>query len=302
NWGLNGYARQTTPELAQLDVVNFSKVTSCGTNTEVSVPCMFSPYGRASYDEKAIRRHESVLHVLDHAGVKTLWRDNQSGCKGVCDGLPAENLSDATDPALCKNGLCQDEILLSNLTETLKRNNGPLVLVLHQLGNHGPAYSARYPQRFRRYAPTCETGDLGKCTREQIVNSYDNAVSYTDHVVAQAIRQLGAQQSHDAALIYVSDHGESLGENGLYLHGIPYAIAPREQGEVPMAMWLSPGYSASTGITSACLRQWAREPASHDNLFHSMLGMMQVDTSAYQRGSDLSAACGAALAVTAKAG
>jgi lipid A ethanolaminephosphotransferase len=291
NWGLNGYARQTTPELAALDVVNFPHVTSCGTNTEVSVPCMFSPYGRRDYDEKAIRGHESVLHVLDHGGVKTVWRDNQSGCKGVCEGLEEVQLSDSRDPALCRDGLCFDEILIDKLKDTLDKNRKPLVLVLHQLGNHGPSYFSRYPAAYRRFAPTCDTGDLGKCTREQIVNSYDNAVLYTDHLLARTIRELKEQQTHDAALLYVADHGESLGENGIYLHGLPYAIAPREQSAVPMTMWLSPGYSRSTGITAECLKRRAGEQLSHDNLFHSMLGMMQVDTKVYDRRFDIAGGC-----------
>lgn len=291
NWGLNGYVRQTTPELASAGVINFPHVTSCGTNTEVSVPCMFSPFGRRAYDEKQIRRHESVLHVLEHAGIKTIWRDNQSGCKGVCDGLESQRPGDARDPALCAGEHCMDEILLSGLEQELARNRGDLVIVMHQLGNHGPAYSHRYPAAYRRYTPTCDDADLGKCSREQIVNSYDNAVLYTDHFLATAIRRLQAQTSHDAALLYVSDHGESLGENGVYLHGLPHAIAPHEQSQVPMVMWLSAGFSGASRIDTNCMRTHAGEPASHDNLFHSMLGLMQVQTIAYTAAFDLTKQC-----------
>ena len=291
NWGLSGYGRQTTPELAASEVVNFPKVTSCGTNTEVSVPCMFSPYGRKSYDEKQIRRHESVLHVLEHAGVKTVWRDNQSGCKGVCDGLEVQRPEAQRDERLCKNKHCLDEILLAGLESELQKNPRDLVIVLHQLGNHGPAYSHRYPDAYRRFLPTCDDPDLRKCTREQIVNSYDNALLYTDHFLASTIERLQGQQTHDAAFIYLSDHGESLGEKGVYLHGLPYAIAPREQTEVPMLMWLSAGFSAASAIDGACLRARAAQPASHDNLFHTMLGLMQVRTSVYDAASDLLAGC-----------
>lgn len=292
NWGLNGYARQTTPQLAQAgDVLNFAHVTSCGTNTEASVPCMFSPFGRHDYDEAAIRRHESLLHVLTHAGFKTVWRDNQSGCKGVCDGLELQRPEDKHDPAFCDSERCLDEILLQGLEGEIGKQNGNMMLVLHQLGNHGPAYFRRYPVAFRQFTPTCETSELGKCTREEVVNSYDNALLYTDHFLHQTIRTLKAQTSHDVAMLYVSDHGESLGEKGLYLHGIPYAIAPREQTEVPMVMWASDAFVSRFGLNRDCLEKQAAQPLTHDYLFHSILGMLDVRTSAYDRAYDFTASC-----------
>ena len=291
NWGLNGYARQTTPELGGIGVVNFPDMHSCGTATEVSLPCMFSPWGRHDYDEARIRGHQSLLHVLEHAGIATLWRDNQSGCKGVCEGLAIERLDEATDPALCADGRCLDEILLEQLGEQARARPGDRVVVLHPLGNHGPSYFERYPARFRRYTPTCDTPDLGRCSREQIVNSYDNAVLYTDHLLRRTIDTLGRLDDYDTAMIYLSDHGESLGENGLYLHGLPWAIAPEQQTRVPMAMWFSAGFAADRKLDLACLRERATQRADHDNLFSSVLGLMQVRTSLYERQRDLFAGC-----------
>lgn len=291
NWGLNVGARQTTPELAQKPVINFPDMHSCGTSTEVSVPCMFSPWGRGDYDEKKIRAHQSLLHVLDHAGIGVLWRDNQSGCKGVCEGLPVQSLADATTPGLCANGRCLDEILLQDLAAQARAKPGDRVIVLHQLGNHGPAYFQRYPPRFRRFTPTCDTVELGRCTREQIANSYDNALLYTDHVLAQAIGTLQGMEDYDTAMIYVSDHGESLGEKGLFLHGIPYAIAPEEQTHVPMTMWFSPSFARNRGLDLECVRQRAGRYTDHDALFSSVLGLMQVRTALYAPQRDLFAAC-----------
>jgi len=291
NWGLNGGSRQTTPELAQKPVINFPDMHSCGTSTEVSVPCMFSPWGRGGYDEKKIRAHQSLLHVLDHAGIGVLWRDNQSGCKGVCEGLPLQSLADATTPGLCANGRCLDEILLQDLPAQARAKPGDRVIVLHQLGNHGPAYFERYPPRFRRFTPTCDTVDLGRCTRDQIANSYDNALLYTDHVLAQAIGTLQGMEDYDTAMIYVSDHGESLGEKGLFLHGIPYAIAPEEQTHVPMTMWFSPSFARNRGLDLECVRQRAGRYTDHDALFSSVLGLMQVRTALYAPHRDLFAAC-----------
>jgi lipid A ethanolaminephosphotransferase len=292
NWGLNGYARQTTPELARIPgLVNFNDMASCGSSTEVSLPCMFSPFGRRHYDEDRIRSHQSLLHVLDRAGIATLWRDNQSGCKGVCQGLPMQKLAESKGSELCNGKRCLDGILLDGLDQQLSSANGDRIVVLHQLGNHGPNYFERYPESFRRFTPTCENPELGECQRQEIVNAYDNALSYTDHFLAETIGFLAARQDYDTAMIYVSDHGESLGEKGLFLHGVPYAIAPREQTRVPLVMWLSPGFRKGAKLDSACLRRESARPASHDNLFSSVLGLMQVQTNVYEASLDLFASC-----------
>jgi lipid A ethanolaminephosphotransferase len=299
NWGLHtgldGQLRQTTPELSKLDVIQFGQVTSCGASTEVSLPCMFSPQGRRHYNARAIRGSESLLHVLSRAGFRVVWLDNQSGCKGVCSGLEQQRLHKTTDPALCDKTRCLDEILLQGaraLTDNAENGKDNLVLVLHPLGNHGPAYHKRYPESFRRFTPACDTQDLRQCGREEITNSYDNALLYTDHFLAQTVAFLKERNGqYDTAMIYVSDHGESLGENGLFLHGTPYAIAPKEQTQVPMLMWFSPAYARDFGVDTACLRQHAEKPASHDNLFHSVLGLLDVETRTLNPALDLSDSC-----------
>jgi lipid A ethanolaminephosphotransferase len=292
NWGLSGYARQTTPELAALDVINFADVTACGTNTEVSVPCMFSPLGRRAHDERRIRNSESLLHVLQRAGFRVAWLDNQSGCKGVCDGIETWHPDKTARPDLCTDGRCLDEILLQGARGIAAAASGNTVLVLHTLGNHGPTYYRRYPAGYRHFAPACESNDLGRCSREEIINAYDNALLYTDHVLAGAVALLREHEAtHDTALIYVSDHGESLGENGLFLHGVPYALAPKEQTRVPMVLWLSPGYTKSFALALDCLRQQAAQPAAHDHLFHTILGLLDVRTSVRDHRLDLSDAC-----------
>jgi lipid A ethanolaminephosphotransferase len=292
NWGLDGYARQTTPELAALDVVNFSDVGSCGTNTETSLPCMFSRIRRRDYNEDRIRGEESLLHVVHRAGFEVHWRDNQSGCKGVCDGLPSQKMVDTPDPALCAGPECMDEILLKGLAAEVADGKGNHLIVLHQMGSHGPAYHRRAPDKFKRYTPTCDTVELRKCSTEAVVNSYDNSIAYTDHVLADTIRFLQSQSDrYDTALLYMSDHGESLGENNLFLHGMPYAIAPIQQTQVPMVMWLSPSFIDSRQIDLACLRTHATQRATHDNLFHTMLGLLDVQTSVYEPALDLVKGC-----------
>lgn len=291
NWGLNGYERQTTPQLAKRDVINFSDVTACGSNTEVSVPCMFSLSGRRDYDRDRIVGSESLLHVLERAGIKTLWRDNQTGCKGVCDGLAFESYRTPPVDPLCDNQACRDAVMLKGLHDTIDDNPGDVVVVLHQLGNHGPAYFKRYPEELRRFRPDCRSSDLGQCSREEIVNAYDNAILETDDFLAKTISMLEQDTSHDTAMIYVSDHGESLGESNVYLHGYPYAIAPQAQIKVPMVAWLSEGMKTSAGVDTGCVSKRSNQPISHDNLFHSVLGLMQVSTSAYEPSLDLFSRC-----------
>jgi lipid A ethanolaminephosphotransferase len=292
NWQLNGYGRATTPELAKRDPISFVRARACGTSTDVSLPCMFSPYGRADYDEARIRSTDSLLHVLARAGLKVLWRDNQAGCKGVCSGLDSEDLSRSTVPGLCAEGRCLDGILLHDLDTVLSDGTGDRVLVLHQMGNHGPAYFRRYAPENARWQPACERTELRDCSRESIVNAYDNALLQTDRMLADTIDLLERQRDRfDVAMLYVSDHGESLGEHGLYLHGVPHAIAPKEQTEVPMFWWMPADTAGRLGIDLACLQRRALEPAGHDELYHSVLGLLDVSTSRYRASRDVFAGC-----------
>ena len=298
NFALNGYERDTTPELARLKPASFRNAWSCGTSTAASVPCMFSPLGRDGFLARD-RDSENLVDVLQHAGLAVLWIDNQAGgCKGVCDRVPSVNTSGLQDPALCPKGECRDEILLRGLDERLaalpadKRAKG-VVLVMHQMGSHGPAYSERTPAAYKRFLPECTSSHLPDCSSEQLRNAYDNTIAYTDHVLAATVGWLQGRKDYDTAMLYVADHGESLGENNLYLHGLPYALAPDVQKHVPWITWLSPGFEQQAAVSMQCLRARSQERVTHDNLFHSVLGLMQVGTSAYQRTLDAYAGCAA---------
>lgn len=293
NFGLNGYARPTTPQLAaEAGVINFRQVRSCGTSTAVSLPCMFLDVGRAGFSDTLAARRENLLDVLQRAGYAVLWRDNNSGCKGICDRVQHDDLTNAGVPGLCVGGECYDEILLHGLQEKLDRLAGDTVVILHMKGSHGPAYYLRYPAAFEHFTPVCRTNQFDRCEREAIVNAYDNTLRYTDHVLARTIELLRRNADRfDASLLYVSDHGESLGERGLYLHGIPYAVAPPEQTHVPMLMWFSQSAEQRFGIDAACLRRKQEEALSHDNLYHSTLGLLGVQTRVYRSRDDMFRDC-----------
>lgn len=300
NFGLNGYARDTTPELsARRDIVNAPDAWSCGTSTAASVPCMFSHLGRQGYDKRTAD-HEGLLDVLQHAGLAVLWVDNQSGCKGVCDRVTSASTSaKPDDPQWCADGKdCLDDVMLKGLDARIaalpaaQREHG-VVVVLHQMGSHGPAYYKRSLPSQKKFQPECLTSALQECSREQVVNAYDNSIVSTDHFLNSTIQWLEARSSSaQAAMIYVADHGESLGENNIYLHGMPYSIAPDVQKHVPWITWLSPAMQQRTGVATACLQQDLKgRRITHDHYFHSILGLMDVQTGAYQSELDMFADC-----------
>ncbi|GLK89493.1 phosphoethanolamine transferase [Pseudomonas turukhanskensis] len=293
NFGILGYERDTTPKLkAETGVIAYPNAHSCGTETAVSVPCMFSNLGRANYSASKAYSQEGLLDVIKRAGVDVVWRDNQSGCKGTCDRVNIEDVSNLKDPALCANSECHDEILLQGLQGFIDNLKNDTVLVLHQMGSHGPEYFKRYPKAFEQFTPVCTSNALNECSRDSIVNGYDNTILYTDHVLSSLIDVLRANQSKvDSAMLYMSDHGESLGEYNLYLHGTPYMMAPEQQKHVGMVAWFSDSYQQEFQVDADCLRTQREQPVSQDNLFSSMLGLLQVNTKVYDKGLDMFAGC-----------
>jgi lipid A ethanolaminephosphotransferase len=301
HFALNGYARPTNPQLAhEADLVSMSRAQSCGTNTAASVPCMFSNLGRIAFNNRKANT-EGLTDVLGHAGLAVLWLDNQAGgCKGVCARVPtigSDALRREAPPGLCNDGGCYDDVLLHGLDARLAqlpaaaRARG-VVIFMHTMGSHGPDYYQREPAPFKPFQPECRTNVLTDCSREQILNAFDNTIVYTDHFLSGAIGWLKEHQDDWATgLMYVSDHGESLGENNLYLHGLPYAIAPDVQKHPEWIFWLSPRLQTQRDVPIACLAARRDEAISHDNYFHTLLGLAGVQTSAYDPARDFAAGC-----------
>lgn len=293
HFSLNGYERDTNPELEKRDVVSFGEVRSCGTSTAESVPCMFSDLDRSHYSVTAAQSRENLLDILVRADIDVLWLENNSSCKGVCARVPEKTTWELNDTQYCDGGECQDDLLVQQLRDAIAADNGrDLVVVLHQIGSHGPSYFKRYTGDYRVFAPTCDTNQLQSCSREEIVNAYDDSILYTDHFLSEVIDVLAeASDRFNTAFLYASDHGESLGEGGMYLHGMPYALAPDTQKHVPMLFWASRGFRAGSGLDKACVRDEAGAAYSHDNLFHSVLGMFDVRTDVYRADLDVFASC-----------
>jgi lipid A ethanolaminephosphotransferase len=292
NWSLGGYARETNAELKKRDIVYFPNATSCGTATATSLPCMFSPLTKDEYSYEGGLSNENLLDVLVHAGFDVEWWDNNTGDKNIGDRLPVRpHTMVAEDGAEFCFPECIDGVFLKRLQDKAGTITKNTVIVLHQIGSHGPSYWLRYPADRELFAPACKTPELTECTTEEIVNAYDNTIAYTDWFLAQVIDQLDASDRVIPAMYYVSDHGESLGEGGLYLHGTPYFMAPEYQTRVPMVLWMSQRFRDSLGVDTGCLKARAADPVSHDNMFATVLGMVDVTTTAKDAALDLAGAC-----------
>jgi lipid A ethanolaminephosphotransferase len=236
---------------------------------------------------------ESIVGAMQRLGISTYWRDNSTGCKSVCDEQHFEQRANWKHPALCDATGCFDELLLEDFDALLADRTRDHLIVLHQRGSHGPAYNTDAPQWAKEFFPECDLPNLRNCDRAAINNSYDNTILYTDYFVSRVIDELALRSAEfDTAVLYVSDHGESLGENGLYLHGFPYSMAPREQIAVPMLFWASPGfYSERAHVDPQCLRRSAENDTSHDAIFHTLLPIFGLESPLYDERLDLMAAC-----------
>jgi lipid A ethanolaminephosphotransferase len=292
NFSLYGYERETNPLLKRQNIVAFYDAESCGTATALSVPCMFSHLQRTDFDVVDAKYTENLIDIIKTAGYDVLWRENDDGCKGVCDRALVENMVKINNSKYCNGEYCLDEVLLDGLDEKLKNIQDNTVIFLHTMGSHGPTYYNRYPDEFKKFGPTCDTKDIQTCEREQIINTYDNTILYTDHIISSVIDILKKYPQYKSGLIYASDHGESLGENNVYLHGFPYKIAPKEQKHIPMIFWMNDTMKGLDYIDYDCLIEKAKtESYTHDNLFHSVISLLRIKTHLYNQKFDIFKNC-----------
>ncbi len=297
HFSLNGYERETNPLLKnQPNLVNFSKTTSCWVATAVSVPCLLTRATRIN--KKPISGETSLISVFNKLGFESFWYGAQ-GTFSVRNPISAisheANNLVVLEPS--KNAeLPLDEELLPYLDQALRKEK-PLLIILHSSGSHFQ-YIDRYPKTFERFSPVCRllpktfmervsalTGPIAKgkmqpfkkkmdqlnkfiqgCdTDDGLINGYDNTILYTDWFLNEVIERL---KNHNALMVFASDHGESLGENGLYLHVHTQAWS---NWHVPMLWWASDAFIASHPKRWNALKVKASRRVSHDNIFHSLL-------------------------------
>ncbi|PML56459.1 phosphoethanolamine transferase [Vibrio lentus] len=293
NYQYYGYEKETNAHTKPYNPIFFSDVQSCGTATAVSVPCMFSNMNRSNYDRDKAYNQDNVVDIMNRAGIHSIWREHDGGDKAVAHRIKEMTLVAKDSDPLCNNDVCYDTAMLENFEQDTQHLKQDSIIFYHISGSHGPTYFERYPDDHKKFTPDCARADIENCTKEEVVNTYDNTILYTDFFISQAIQKLEKlTDKYNVALMYISDHGESLGENGVYLHGMPYSLAPKEQTHVPMILWMSDGFAAQKGISETCLRKAGKEQSfSHDNLFDSLLGLMDVQTNEYRASQDIFAPC-----------
>tara|TARA_R110002167_G_scaffold60515_13_gene170917 strand:+ start:681 stop:2264 length:1584 start_codon:yes stop_codon:yes gene_type:complete len=282
--------------LNKKNIIYFSNFSSCGTNTVISVPCMFLPFNKSEYSRNLQYKYENILDIIVKSGINTFWFDNLNGCKGLCQIVSELRPNSSDNSEFYHDKQFYDEVLVDNLASKISSTQGDQLRILHQMGSHGPAYYKRIPQEFIKHKPACLTEDFSQCTQQAIQNTYTDTVTYTEYVISKAIIELEKlKETHDTALIYVSDHGESTGEMGLYLHGIPWMLAPEEQTHIPALMWFSDSYIQSRHLNTECLLASRNELYSHDNISHTVLSVLDIDSKVYQPQLDLLSHCRTAL-------
>lgn len=283
DFSLYGYGRDTNRRLKQDSVTAYPGAHSCATYTTASLRCMLSHKGGNGLSGN----DEPLPTYLYRHGIEVVWRTNNFGEPPLkvsrYDTADEIRKSCRQD---CAN-LDYDEVLLHGLDRIL-RNGKPetkTLIVLHQGGSHGPQYAKKYPPGFERFKPTCQSVELQKCSSSELVNAYDNTIVYTDDVLHRVIELLKSVKDRPSAMLYMSDHGESLGEGGLYLHGLPMALAPEVQFSVPLLVWTSDEFARRGGRAKnpSSLR---RRP-SHDLIFHSVMGAMGLRSAIYAPDEDL---------------
>ncbi|WP_244907423.1 phosphoethanolamine transferase [Photobacterium iliopiscarium] len=293
DYAYNGYKRDTNPYTKNEGIISFKNVESCGTYTALSVPCMFSNLTRAHYNQDRAYSQDNAVDIIHRAGAEVLWIDNDGGSKGVAARVPYVTTDTSQHNQYCDGTSCYDGVMLKKAADFINKDDKNKLLVLHLIGSHGPTYFQRYPKQFDQFKPSCNRSDIENCTDQEIKNVYDNTILYTDYVDEQVIKLLKKNEGkYNVAMLYMSDHGESLGENGFYLHGAPFPIAPKEQKHVPWLLWIPTQYAQQKGINLSCLR--SKEDIghlSHDNLFHSLLGLYGVKSKVINPALDISTSC-----------
>jgi lipid A ethanolaminephosphotransferase len=281
NFSLYGYPRPTNPLLAKSGVVALPHATACSTYTTASVLCILS---HTDTNLQFSRSYEPLPSYLARHGVNVTWRTNNWGEPP----LKIQTYERAEDLRReCQGDSCKyDEVLLHALDQRIRSSTDEKIfVVLHQGGSHGPSYYTKYPRQFEVFKPVCKSVELHQCTNDELVNAYDNTILYTDYFLQRAIDLLKTFPQAATMLMYISDHGESLGEYGLYLHGTPYSIAPDVQKNVPFMIWMSDAFKHAKGISEAQISR--RTSYSQQNVFHSVMGAFDMRSEIYNPQLDI---------------
>ena len=265
NFSLYGYPKNTNPLLSKIPNVSHFNATSDATYTTAGIKSIVE-------HENTDELYEILPNYLYRNNVDVIWRTTNWGEPPV--HIKNYQNREALMPNCKGDGCDYDGILLSGLKEQiLASKKNKILIVLHTSTSHGPTYSKKYPAQFEIFKPVCNSVELGNCSHTELVNAYDNTIVYTDYLLANVIKDLKQLQEYKSAMIFVSDHGESLGENNLYMHGLPRSIAPKQQYEIPFIVWTSDN-SARQMKPNKILTQ--------NYVFHSVLNFLNIQSPVYK--------------------
>ncbi|WP_291286309.1 phosphoethanolamine--lipid A transferase EptA [Flavobacterium sp.] len=263
NFSLYGYKKNTNPLLSKTKNLFHFNANSCATYTTAGVKCILE---HTNSDDL----YEILPNYLYRNNVEVVWRTTNWG-------EPPVHIEKYQNRDIlkkdCKGEECNyDEVLIRGLKEQiLSSKKNKILIVLHTSTSHGPTYSKKYPAEFETFKPVCNSVELGKCSQEELFNAYDNTIVYTDYILSKVIEDLKELKEYKSAMIFVSDHGESLGEKNLYMHGVPISFAPKEQYEIPFIVWVSDN--------SKQLK--ANKSVSQNHVFHSVLNFLNIQSPVY---------------------
>jgi len=263
NFSLYGYKKNTNPLLSKTDNLFHFDATSCATYTTEGVKCILE---HTNTDEL----YEILPNYLYRNNLEVIWRTTNWGEPPI--HIKNYQNRDVLMPNCKGEGCNYDEILLTGLKDQiLASKTNKILIVLHTSTSHGPTYSKNYPPQFETFKPVCNSVELGNCSQTELINAYDNTIIYTDYILYNIIENLKQLKEYNSAMIFVSDHGESLGENNLYMHGLPLSIAPKEQYEIPFIVWLS----------DSSKRLKPNKILSQNHVFHSVLNFLSIQSPIY---------------------
>jgi lipid A ethanolaminephosphotransferase len=284
NFSLNGYWRNTNEPLDKFNVISYKNVYSCGTFTSHSIPCIFSHLGKKEFNLLESKKYENILDIFKSLGFDVRWLSNNGDCKGVCSRIRFTSTG-----GLDNFGL--DESLIIALNRNLRQlKDYSTVIILNQRGSHDPFYK-RYPAEFEKYKPSCRKS-FSNCPTDELINTYDNTIYYTSYNISRMIDILkNKMKDYNTMLLYVSDHGSGLGENGVWSHTMPYGQAGEYVTKVPMLLWFSEGFREEFRISEECLKNDLSKKLSHDNIFHSLLGLFWIENRYYDENLDIFKDC-----------
>ncbi len=263
NFSLYGYARNTNPLLSTTPNLFHFDANSCETYTTGGIKCILEHTNTGEL-------YEILPNYLYRNNVEVVWRSTNWG-------EPPIHIKDYQNKealmAKCHGEGCEyDEVLLNGLKEQIQASKkDKILIILHTSTSHGPSYSKKYPPKFETFKPVCNSVELGNCSHQELVNAYDNTIIYTDYILHNVIENLEALKEYNSTMIFVSDHGESLGEKNLYMHGVPISFAPKEQYEIPFIVWVS----------NSSIQLKPNKTLSQNHVFHSVLKFLSIESPVY---------------------